>query len=103
MARDFTCSLHVSRIGKGLKTNDLKAPFEKFGRIKDVYIPLDFHTKESRGFGYVEYYNRDDAEAAYDSRKDIIVLGKPVAIEFARGQRKSSREMRPKPQPQPQL
>ncbi|KAJ1825041.1 hypothetical protein LPJ60_000256 [Coemansia sp. RSA 2675] len=34
--------------------SDLKAVFEEFGKIKDVYIPLDFYTKESRGFGYVD-------------------------------------------------
>ncbi|KAJ1893890.1 hypothetical protein LPJ66_005504, partial [Kickxella alabastrina] len=75
-------------------SGDLKAAFEKYGKIKDVYIPLDFYTKESRGFGYVEYYDREDAEAAYDRRRDIMVLRKPVTIEFARGNRKSSREMR---------
>ncbi|KAJ2088941.1 hypothetical protein GGI09_006330, partial [Coemansia sp. S100] len=74
--------------------SDLKAVFEEFGKIKDVYIPLDFYTKESRGFGYVEFYEREDAEAAYDRRRDILVLRKPVTVEFARGQRKSSREMR---------
>ncbi|KAJ2232972.1 hypothetical protein IWW45_004562 [Coemansia sp. RSA 485] len=94
MARDCTCSLHVSRIRKGVKPGDLKAAFEKFGRIKDVYIPLDFHSKESRGFGYVEFYNREDAEAAYDRRRDVEVMSRPVTVEFARGQRKSSREMR---------
>ncbi|KAJ2484679.1 hypothetical protein EV174_002248 [Coemansia sp. RSA 2320] len=94
MPRDCTCSLHVSRIGKGVKVSDLKAVFEEFGKIKDVYIPLDFYTKESRGFGYVEFYEREDAEAAYDRRRDILVRRKPVTVEFARGQRKSSREMR---------
>ncbi|KAJ2417638.1 hypothetical protein GGI10_000043, partial [Coemansia sp. RSA 2530] len=70
------------------EVSDLKAVFEEFGKIKDVYIPLDFYTKESRGFGYVEFYEREDAEAAYDRRRDILVLRKPVTVEFARGQRK---------------
>ncbi|KAJ2479649.1 hypothetical protein IWW56_002962 [Coemansia sp. RSA 2131] len=57
---------------------------------------MDYYTKESRGFGYIEFYEREDAEAAYDRRRDIIIRRKPVTIEFARGQRKSksSREMR---------
>ncbi|KAJ2768623.1 hypothetical protein IWQ56_002868, partial [Coemansia nantahalensis] len=112
MARDCTCSLHVSRIRKGVKTGDLRAAFERFGKIKDVYIPMDFYSKESRGFGYVElqagflaadyalcdmwhwragadrFYDREDAEDAYDRRRDILVRGDPVTIEFARGQRK---------------
>ncbi|KAJ1857465.1 hypothetical protein LPJ76_001731 [Coemansia sp. RSA 638] len=94
MPRDCTCSLHVSRIAKGVKAGDLRTAFEKFGKIKDVYIPMDYYTKESRGFGYIEFYEREDAEAAYDRRRDIIIRRKPVTIEFARGQRKTSREMR---------
>ncbi|KAI9502265.1 hypothetical protein BX070DRAFT_235928 [Coemansia spiralis] len=94
MPRDCTCSLHVSRIRKSVRASDLRAAFEKFGKIKDIYVPLDYYTKESRGFGYVEFYDREDAEAAYDRRKEITVQRKPVTIEFARGQRKTSREMR---------
>ncbi|KAJ2362690.1 hypothetical protein H4S01_004661 [Coemansia sp. RSA 2610] len=94
MPRDCTCSLHVSRIGKGVKSADLRDAFEKYGKIKDVYIPLDYYTKDSRGFGYVEFYEREDAEAAYDRRRDILIRRKPATIEFARGQRKTSREMR---------
>ncbi|KAJ2837062.1 hypothetical protein J3B01_002396 [Coemansia erecta] len=94
MPRDCTCSLHVSRIAKGVKAGDLRTAFEKYGKIKDVYIPMDYYTKESRGFGYIEFYEREDAEAAYDRRRDIIIRRKPVTIEFARGQRKTSREMR---------
>ncbi|KAJ2502781.1 hypothetical protein GGH96_000798 [Coemansia sp. RSA 1972] len=51
---------------------------------------MDYYTKESRGFGYIEFYEREDAEAAYDRRRDIIIRRKPVTIEFARGQRKTS-------------
>ena len=29
--------------------------FGKYGRITDVYIPLDYYTRESRGFAYVQY------------------------------------------------
>ncbi|PIA14020.1 RNA-binding domain-containing protein [Coemansia reversa NRRL 1564] len=93
MPRDPSFSLHVSRIGKGVKADDLKATFEKFGKIKDVYVPLDYYTKVSRGFGYVEFYERKDAEKAYDRRGSIMVHKKPVTIEFARGLRKSKFDM----------
>ncbi|KAJ1737259.1 hypothetical protein LPJ72_000671, partial [Coemansia sp. Benny D160-2] len=70
--------------------SDLRTAFESFGRIKDIYVPLDYYTKVSRGFGYVEYYDRADAEAAYDRRNEVMVLGRPVVVEFARGQRKKT-------------
>lgn len=29
--------------------------FSRYGPIKDVYIPLDYYTREPRGFAYVQY------------------------------------------------
>ncbi|KAJ2145611.1 hypothetical protein IW136_000912 [Coemansia sp. RSA 678] len=65
---------------------------------------MDYYTKESRGFGYIEFYEREDAEAAYDRRRDIIIRRKPVTIEFARGQRKNQASLAESPSPpsQPQ-
>lgn len=35
--------------------DDLKELFCRYGPVRDVYIPLDYHTREPRGFCYVEY------------------------------------------------
>lgn len=37
------------------RPEDLRRMFGKYGRITDVYIPLDYYTRESRGFAYVQY------------------------------------------------
>ena len=29
--------------------------FSRYGPIQDVYIPLDYYTREPRGFAYVQY------------------------------------------------
>lgn len=31
--------------------------FEKFGAVRDVYIPLDYFTKRPRGFAFVEFFS----------------------------------------------
>ena len=38
-----------------VRPEDLRRLFAKYGRITDVYIPLDYYTRESRGFAYVQY------------------------------------------------
>lgn len=35
--------------------DDLKEIFCRYGTVRDVYIPVDYHTREARGFCYVEY------------------------------------------------
>lgn len=34
---------------------DLRGLFDKYGPVRDVYIPLDHYTNRPRGFAYVEY------------------------------------------------
>ena len=38
-------SIFVKNLPYEAKEGDLKDLFSKFGRLRDVYIPLDFHTK----------------------------------------------------------
>ena len=37
------------------REDDLRKIFGKYGEISDVYIPLDYYTKEPRGFSYIQY------------------------------------------------
>lgn len=45
-------------------TDELRRLFERCGDVGDIYIPRDRHTKESRGFAFVRYYDKRDAEDA---------------------------------------
>lgn len=51
-------SLKVDGLSHRSTIEDLESLFEKYGRIGDVYIPKDYRTKESRGFGFVRYYSK---------------------------------------------
>lgn len=31
--------------------------FEKYGPVRDVYIPLDYFTRRPRGFAFVEFFS----------------------------------------------
>jgi len=37
------------------RPEDLRRIFAKYGPIRDIYIPLDYYSKEPRGFAYVQY------------------------------------------------
>ena len=51
-------SLKVDGLSHRSTTEDLESLFEKYGRIGDTYIPKDYRTKESRGFGFVRFYSK---------------------------------------------
>ena len=37
------------------RSEDIRKMFSKYGEISDVYVPLDYYTREPRGFAYVQY------------------------------------------------
>ncbi|RIB02117.1 hypothetical protein C2G38_913582 [Gigaspora rosea] len=92
----MTRSLFVSRLSRRTTVEDLEPIFKEFGRLKDVYIPKDFYTREPRGFAYIEYYDERDCEEAYRRAATVFLHGRELTVEFARGSRKTPREMRGK-------
>ncbi|KAG9299581.1 hypothetical protein G9A89_020752 [Geosiphon pyriformis] len=86
-------SLFVSGLSPRTTIEDLEPVFREYGRLKDVYIPRDYYTREPRGFAYIEYYDERDCEEAY-RRGNFSVHGRDLTVEFARGSRKTPREMR---------
>ena len=74
--------------------SDLENAFKKFGEIKDVYLPRDFHTKQPRGFAYIKFSSKTSAENAVASMNGVDLDGRALEVTWAAGSRKSSVEMR---------
>ena len=47
----------------------------RYGEVGDVYIPRDHHTGDPRGFAFVRFKNRDDAEEAMKQEDDKVSGG----------------------------
>jgi hypothetical protein len=47
-----------------LQEDELEEIFSKYGRVEKVQIMLDPHTRESRGFGFVQMSTAEEADAA---------------------------------------
>lgn len=50
------------------RERDLEDEFTRYGRLSDVFIPTDRHRGGSRGFGFVTFEDKRDAE---DAVKDM--------------------------------
>lgn len=61
-----TTTIRVSNLTKAITDGDLHDLFAPFGRILRISLPRVEKTKEPRGFAYVAYYNRSDAEKAME-------------------------------------
>ncbi|GFE54508.1 RNA recognition motif domain containing protein [Babesia ovis] len=68
--------------------------FERFGKIRDVYIPLDYNTGKPRGFGFVEFLQEDDALDAIKAMDNATLDGNVITCCVAQDRRKSPNSMR---------
>ncbi|XP_012413797.1 serine/arginine-rich splicing factor 2-like [Trichechus manatus latirostris] len=77
-------SLKVDNLTYRTSPNTLRRIFEKYGSIGDVYIPRNHFTKESRGFAFVRFYYKCDAEDAMDALDGVVLDGRELRVQMAR-------------------
>ena len=82
-------SLKVDNITYKTTVESLRRAFEKYGEIGDVYIPRDRYTQESRGFGFVRFYDERDADDAIDSMDGKMFDGRELRVQMAKHPRPS--------------
>uniref|UniRef100_T1J1U9 Serine/arginine-rich splicing factor 2 n=1 Tax=Strigamia maritima TaxID=126957 RepID=T1J1U9_STRMM len=97
-------SLKVDNLTYRTTPEDLRRAFEKYGEVGDVYIPRDRFTRESRGFAFVRFYDKRDAEDALEAMDGQMLDGRELRVQMARYGRPSDPYRRGPPrssQPKP--
>lgn len=77
-------NLFVTGIHPRLSEADVSRLFEKYGEVNNCSIMVDPHTKESRGFGFVNMVTADQADAAKEGLQGEVIEGRTLSIEKAR-------------------
>lgn len=77
-------SLKVDNLSYRTTADDLKPIFEKYGDVGDIYIPRDHYTKESRGFAFIRFYDKRDAEDAMERLDGYVIDGRDIRVQLAR-------------------
>jgi len=70
---------------------DLRAAFEVHGEVSSASIIMDKMTGRSRGFGFVEMPNADQATAAINALNNADFSGRPLTVNEARPRTDSPR------------
>jgi len=92
--RNLSASLYVRGLAERVRYEDLKKIFGRYGRLVDITLPLDYYTRDAKGYGFVEYEESRDAEEALHALDRYRLYGRELEVEFARGDRKTPSEMR---------
>ena len=67
-----------------MRGNDLRETFSPYGEIVFARVNLDRETKRSKGFGFVEFANADDAAKAKAEMDGKEVRGRAIKVDFAK-------------------
>ena len=86
-------SLLVRNLSNQVTTQDLQAAFARIGELRDVYIPLDYHSKLPKGFAFIEYANPEQARNAKAEMDKFVMKGRELEVVFAQEKRKTPGEM----------
>ena len=90
---DGMTSLKIDNLSYRTDGESLRRKFEKYGDIGDVYVPKDKYG-ESRGFAFVRFYDKRDAEDAIDAMDGKELDGRDLRVDIARHDRPQPCESR---------
>ena len=76
-------NIFVARLNFGTSSEDLREAFEAFGEVNSAKVMLDQGTGKSRGFGYVEMPNDDEAQSAVDALNETDFDGNTIVVKRA--------------------
>ena len=73
-------NIFVGSLPFSIEEADLRESFEAYGTVDSVKIITDKFTGRSKGFGFVEMPNDDDAQKAIDELNGATVQGRAIVV-----------------------
>lgn len=86
-------SVHIGNLPFEYTEAKLKEIFGKYGEVLDSKIPTN-PAGRSRGYGFVSFALKEDAQKAVDELNNKEMEGRKVEVAFAKGDKKSPRSDR---------
>ena len=77
-------NIYVGNLSYDVTEEELQKSFEVFGHVESAKIVVDMYTGRSKGFGFVEMPNREEANSAIDSLNGQELKGRALRVSKAR-------------------
>ncbi|KAL4421443.1 hypothetical protein ABPG75_010734 [Micractinium tetrahymenae] len=87
------CSVLVRNLPLDTRAEEVRAKFERYGAIRDVYLPKDYYSGRPRGFGFVEFVDVREAEDAIYRLDKTLFGGREIQVLKSSESRKTPRDM----------
>ncbi len=82
-------NIFVARLDYGTQSDDLRYAFERYGPVDSAKVIFDHYTGNSRGFGFVEMPNENDAIMAIEELNETELDGRRIVVKKAKPRNQS--------------
>jgi RNA recognition motif-containing protein len=79
----FFMNIFIAKLNFKTRKEELEAAFAKFGQVSSAKIVRDKDTGRSKGFGFVEMPNDDEAHAAIAGMNEQELDGRVIVVKPA--------------------
>jgi len=76
--------LFVWGLDWNLRWQELRDHFSQYGEVVFARVILDRETRRSKGFGFVEFANPEDAARAQAATNETELSGRTIRVDFAK-------------------
>ncbi len=76
-------NIFVAKLNYATSEDALRQAFEEFGTVDSAKVIMDRETQRSKGFGFVEMPNDDEANQAISSLNDAELDGRTIVVKKA--------------------
>ncbi len=77
-------NIYVSNLSYNVVDEDLRGFFEEYGEVSSARVITDKFTSRSRGFGFVEMPNDEEARKAISELDKGVVEGRAITVTEAK-------------------
>ncbi|HMU45979.1 MAG TPA: RNA-binding protein [Chitinophagaceae bacterium] len=77
-------NIYVSNLGFNFRDDDLQKLFAGYGTVSSAKVVIDKFSNRSKGFGFVEMSNDNDAKKAINELNGTMTDGRPLKVSEAR-------------------
>jgi cold-inducible RNA-binding protein len=82
--KEFAMNIYVGNMSYNVSEAQLRETFEEYGEVDSVNIITDRDSGRTKGFGFVEMKNDEQARAAIENLNGIELDGRNLTVNEAR-------------------
>lgn len=76
-------NIFIANLDWSITSEDLQSTFSTFGKVTYAHVVYERETKRSKGYGYIEMEDADEAIQAIEALNGLEVNGRAIDVKVA--------------------